>query len=417
MARDPLPAGVETPAYLYDVAEVRRCYALLRQALPQPSTVYYAVKANPHPDLLTTLRVAGANAEVCSVGEVDAAIAAGFRPDHLLYTGPGKRSRDIQHALELGVTEFSVDSRHAIDQLAGLAAAADRRVRCLLRVNDDLAVPGPGLVMTGVSSQFGVDLGAVLADPAGFASRPNVEMAGLHLYMGSNIDSEDALVAQFTQAAHTAHRLADALRTRWRVVNLGGGFGAPFARSGVLPRFPGLADRLGATLDEALPGWRDGTPAITFESGRYLAATCGALFTRVLDVKESHGKRVVVLESGVNHLGGMSGLRRLPQIAPDVELAGTPSETVGPAGPAQVSGPLCTPLDLWARGAELPAVRPGDLVRVANVGAYGLSASLVTFLGHPLPTEVVVDGGQIRSSSRLTLTRCPLPASHGGTDG
>jgi diaminopimelate decarboxylase len=417
MVRDLLPTGVETPAYVYDVAEVRRCYALLHRTVPQPSTVYYAVKANPHPDLLATLCALGASAEVCSVGEVDAALAAGFRPDQLLYTGPGKRSADIRHALSLGVAEFSVDSRHAVDQLAGLAAAADRRARCLLRVNDDVAVPGQGLVMTGVSSQFGVDLRAVLADPAGFASRPHVEVAGLHLYMGTNIDSEDALVAQFCQAARTARMLAEALGTRWRVVNLGGGFGAPFARAGVLPRFPGLADRLGTTLDETLPGWRDGAPAITFESGRYLAATCGALVARVLDVKESHGQRVVVLESGVNHLGGMSGLRRLPQIAPDLEPVGTPEASAGETAPALVSGPLCTPLDVWARRAELSAVSPGDVVRVANVGAYGLSASLVTFLGHPLPTEVVVDDGRIRSSSRLTVTRCPLPASHGGTDG
>jgi diaminopimelate decarboxylase len=415
MALDLLPAGVETPAYVYDLAELRRCFALLRAAVPTPSTVYYSVKANPHPDLLATLRDLGAHAEVCSVGEVDAALDAGFGPEQLLYTGPGKRTADLRHALRLGVAEFSVDSRHAVEQLADLAAAEARKVRCLLRINDDRPAAGQGLVMTGVTSQFGVDVGAVLADPGGFAGTAHVEVAGLHLYMGSNIESEDALVAQFHQAADTARRLADALGARFRVVNLGGGFGAPFGRTGALPTYPGLADRLGVKLDETLPGWRDGAPAITFESGRYLAATCGALFTRVLDVKESHGQRVVVLESGVNHLGGMSGLRRLPQIAPDLAVSGAPDTAAG--APAMVAGPLCTPLDLWARRAELPPVRPGDVVRVANVGAYGLHASLVTFLGHPLPTEVVVDGGPIHSVSRLTVDRRPLSASHGGSDG
>jgi diaminopimelate decarboxylase len=299
-----------------------------------------------------------------------------------------------------------VESAHALDQLDELATAAGLRVSCLLRINDDHASPGQSLVMTGVASQFGVDVGAVLAEPERFASRPHVEVAGLHLYMGSNIDDEDALVAQFCQAAGTARRLGDALGSQWRVVNLGGGFGAPFARAGALPRFPGLARRLGATLDGTLPGWRDGVPAITFESGRYLTATCGELLTRVLDVKQSHGQRVVVLESGVNHLGGMSGLRRLPQITPDLTV-----RDAGEPGPAIVSGPLCTPLDVWARRAQLPEVRPGDLVRVANVGAYGLHASLVTFLGHPFPAEVVVDDDRVHSISRLTVDRRPAPTN------
>jgi diaminopimelate decarboxylase len=84
-----LPDGVDTPAYVYDIAELRRSFALLREALPSPSTIYYSLKANPHPDVLTTLCGLGANAEVCSVGELDAATAAGFQPGQVLYTGPG----------------------------------------------------------------------------------------------------------------------------------------------------------------------------------------------------------------------------------------------------------------------------------------------------------------------------------------
>ncbi|NBH07253.1 type III PLP-dependent enzyme, partial [Amycolatopsis sp. SID8362] len=89
---------------------------------------------------------------------------------------------------------------------------------------------------------------------------------------------------------------------------------------------------------------------------------------------------------------------------------------LGPAGPdaldALVAGPLCTPLDTWSRGAKLPELSPGDLVAVPNVGAYGLSASLVAFLGHPLPVEVVVDGdrpGSPARTSRVELVRTTDP--------
>ena len=74
-----------------------------------------------------------------------------------------------------------------------------------------------------------------------------------------------------------------------------------------------------------------------------------------------------------------------------------------------VAGPLCTPLDTWSQGVRLPRLRPGDLVAVQNVGAYGLTASLLAFLGHPPPVEVVVDGATVLAASRLQLGRVPVP--------
>jgi diaminopimelate decarboxylase len=399
-----LPDGAETPAYVYDLAELRRSWSLLRDAVPAQAGILYSLKANAHPDILAVLRSLGTDAEVCSPGELDAALAAGFAPGRMLYTGPGKRAADLERALRAGVRRFSVDSAHAMDQLDALAARAGTVARALLRINDDRPAAGQRLVMTGVAAQFGADADQVVAEPHRYESRPHLRLDGLHLYMGSNIDDEDALIAQFAQAAATASRLAAALDVRWRMVNLGGGFGAPFARTGDLPKFPDLSVRLGAVLDETMPGWRHAAPSVVVESGRHLAATCGTLYTRVLDVKRSHGERMVVLESGVNHLGGMSGLRRLPQISPDLR-----AEATGPLAPATVCGPLCTPLDVWARRAMLPDVAPGDLIQVANVGAYGLSASLVAFLGHPLPVEIVVDGDRVHSSGRLVLERRSVP--------
>ncbi|TCO60699.1 type III PLP-dependent enzyme [Actinocrispum wychmicini] len=386
----------ETPAYVYDLDELRRSHALLRQALPSPSELFYSFKANPHPLVVSTLRDAGCRAEVCSPGELATALEAGFPVEDILYTGPGKRDRDVVDAVKAGVTWFSVDSPHGLAQVRRLAGSL---VRCLLRVNDTTPAPGQGLTMTGVASQFGADLDWILAAPKLFQ-----DIAGLHLYMGTNVSEEDSLVAQFEQSIRTARRVADRVGTDLEVLDLGGGFAAPFARAGTLPTYPTLAERVAAILDREFPGWRAGSPRIAFESGRYLTATCGTLVTRALDVKMSQDTHIYVLESGINHLGGMSGLRRLPPVVPTL-LSDRPSVT-----PAIVAGPLCTPLDTWGRGVTAPDVRPGDLVRVPNVGAYGLSASLLAFLGHPAPVEVVVDGGRIAHTSRLTLHRTPLSA-------
>lgn len=412
----PLPelAGLPLPAYVYDLARVRRNHASLVAALPTGTGLFYSLKANPHPALLTELRTRGTRAEVCSTGELDAALGAGWPAEELLYTGPGKSDAEVGYALGHGVRLFSVDSPHALDQVDRLAAGRGVTARCLLRVNDDQPVPGQGLAMTGVASQFGADTGWVLAEPRSFAGRPNAAVTGLHLYMGTNLAGIAELLGQFARSLGTARRLADALcahGARLDTWDLGGGFAAPFAKAGGTADLTGLREPLESLLDQEAPGWRQGRPAVVFESGRYLVGTAGALVTEVLDVKKSHGRDVVVLQSGINHLGGMSGLRRLPPLAP--HLLNAEGTRQGRPLDALVTGPLCTPLDTWARSTPLPPIRPGDVVAVPNVGAYGLYASLVAFLGHPLPAEVVIDGdhpGRAPEASRLVLTRTAEPA-------
>lgn len=400
MIPDDLAARFGTPCYVYDLDAVTAAHRDLRAMLPDPSTLYYSLKANPHPAVVRTLGTLGCRAEVSSDGEVDAALAAGIRPDAILLTGPGKSAAVLDHALSKGVTRFSVDSPADLRRVGDHAERHGRRAECLLRINADDAVTGTGLTMTGTASQFGADMSWVLAEPELFRGHRFAAVTGLHLYMGSNLVDEDALVRQFEIAIDVTARLTEQLGTP-REVDLGGGFGAPYARRGDRPRFPGLKRRLTTVLDAGLPGWRDGAPLVTFESGRHLVADSGALLTRVVDVKRSRGELFVVLDSGVNHLGGMSGLRRIPRVAPDVIAAGGADDSVT----ATLVGPLCTPVDTLGRGVRMPSVRPGDLLVVPNVGAYGLTASLLAFLGHSPPAEVVVRGAEVLQATRLRLNR------------
>jgi len=391
----------ELPAYVYDLAEVRRATEALRGRLPAGSRLLYSMKANPHPLIVRQLVDLGCGVEVSSPGELTIALAAGAGPEAIVYTGPGKAAREIDGALDAGVTLFSVDSAHALRTLNRRADALGRSADCLVRVNARAEV-GQGLAMAGGTSQFGVDEELLATEPE-FAAA-----AGLHYYLGSNVAGEDALIGQLRRAVESAAAAVDACGLVPRVLDLGGGFPAPYARAGGLPAFPKLRAALTDALDAAFPRWRQGSPAILFEAGRHLTATCGRLFTRVADVKQSGGRPVVVLESGIHHLGGMSGLRRLPPIVPDV----LPLDAGGEVWPdALVAGPLCSPLDSWARSATMPAVRPGDVVTVPNVGAYGLTASLVLFLGQPPPAEVVVDGDRVVDRSRLEVLRRPIPST------
>jgi diaminopimelate decarboxylase len=216
--------------------------------------------------------------------------------------------------------------------------------------------------------------------------------------------SEDTLITVFEYTLDVAEEIQTALGRRLPVLDLGGGFVAPYATRGNLPMFTTLKSRLETLFDRRLPGWRTGQQRVVFESGRYLTATCGTLLARVLDVKTSQGQRILVLDSGVHHLGGLSGLGKEHRVEPDLVTERDPGEL----NEYFVAGPLCHPLDSWSGSAKLPGIRRGDMVAVPNVGAYGLHSSLALFHGHPLPVEVVVDGRTELERTRMSVRREPL---------
>jgi diaminopimelate decarboxylase len=394
-----------TPVYVYERPEVTAAHEALRAALPAGTGLYYSLKANPHPDVAAALAERGCRAEVSSVGEIDAAATAGFPAATTLMTGPGKTRDDMAYALAHGVRRFSVDSPEDLRRLGSTATAQGVEVDCLLRLNPDTPLPGMGLSMTGTASQFGADVSWMRREPHRFTDVRSAKVSGLHCYMGTNIADADLLTAQFTSTIGLAAELVDTLGLDVAELDIGGGFGAPYAREGARPSLDGIRTAVEDALDAGFPGWGQAAPLVTFESGRYLTGTSGTLLSRVVDVKNSKGRTFVVLDAGINQLGGMAGLRRVPRIAPTL-VPVTPRH--GRIEDCVVTGPLCTPLDTWSDGVDLPETEPGDLVAVPNVGAYGLTASLVAFLGHPAATEVVLDGDRIVSATRMRTERVPV---------
>lgn len=390
-----------TPLYVYDLDDVARAVDQLRAALPAPHVLLYSAKANPHPAVIARVHAAGCELEISSTGELAAVVAAGVPLSTCLYTGPAKSVREIETAIASGVGRFSVDSPAELAKVGDVACTLDRPVTCLLRVNPSEPVLGGGLTMGGRSSPFGADEHWILADRAAFGGSEHARVVGVHLYTATNVSDPERLAASLEASALAAQRLGDA-GIPLEVIDIGGGFPAPFAAPGPPIDVGLLRHRLEPVLDRSHPGWRDGRPTIAFEAGRYLVAGAGLLVASVVDVKTSMGQRYVLLDSGINHLGGLSGLGRVPP------LHAEPASPTPAGGPSSVVGPLCTPVDRWHPKASLGAVVPGDRVVVPNVGAYGLTASLVAFLGHPVTQEVVIEGGEVVDRSQLRLEREPL---------
>jgi diaminopimelate decarboxylase len=400
-----------SPLYVYDLDRVTAALASLRRDLPAPSTVLYSLKANPHIDVVRALIAGGCHAEVSSTGELATALEAGCAPGDVFYTGPGKTAEEIGTALSAGVRTFSVESPVDLHRVAAVARAHGVTARCVLRVNGTDAVGTAGMRMTGESSQFGTDADVLLERRAELtgAAAEGARIVGLHFFPLTNAADEQSLAAEIRGSIRTAARLRAGLGLDLELLDLGGGFACPFAQEGERPSYPGLRAPVEAALDEHVPGWREGTTRVYFESGRHLVGDSGTLLCTVSDVKDSRGTCYAVLDTGINHLGGLSGIGRLlPLAARPLPAAGGPAPD-GPGRKVRLVGPLCTPADTLGRGApELPPLTPGQVLAVPNVGAYGATASLIGFLSRPAAAEVVVRGGQPVSATRLELHRVPV---------
>lgn len=381
-----LVAAHGTPLYAYDLAEVAARAVELRAALPEQAALYYSFKANPLPALARELRGSGIQAEITSAGELHAALEAGFAPEGIVLGGPGKTERLLHTALSQGVRRFSCESFTDVARLSRLASQVGATAQVLLRVNPAQA-PEARLAMSGVESQFGFNEALLLEpDAATRLQLPGIQLHGVHVYFGTQVASVAALVANTHAALAAAQRVVQALGFECTVVNVGGGFPWPYATQAVGPDLTDLRSQLTALWQHSP---FHGKAQLCFESGRFLSASAGTLLASVLDVKQAGAKTFVVLDTGIHHLGGMSGLGRIPRSSLTVLnlTAQRPGELV-----ADIVGPLCSPLDSLARGQKLPPVAVGDLLAVPNVGAYGLTASLLGFLSHETPTEVAFRG-------------------------
>lgn len=401
---DRLAARYGTPLYIYDLDDVLAAHAALCGALPENVGLYYALKANPHPDVVRALGSRGCGTEISSTGELDAVFAAGLGGGGCLYTGPGKTEGELATAIGCGVRLFSTDSITDVHRLGAVARRQGVRVEALLRVNSESSSATTSIRMTGTPSQFGFDaetLPQALRDLRALDTADFVDICGLHFFPLSNTPDEANLVTEFQHTIATAAAISQNLDLPLRHLDIGGGFSVPYGVPGSRAAYPKLRAELEAALDLHVAGWRRGTPRVVCESGRYLVGGGGTLLARVTNVKVSRGRTFVITDAGINVFGGMSGLGRL------LPVSVRPGGPDGPPAPGSLVGPLCTPGDVLGRDIALPPLAPGDLVAIPNAGAYGLTASLSMFLGRPAPTEVVLRGGEVVSASRIEHRRTP----------
>jgi ornithine decarboxylase len=362
-----------TPRLDLDLDVVVRAYCAFRDALPEAEPAY-AVKANPHPEVLALLAGQGASVDLASVGELDACLLAGVAPARMSWGNPVKKPADVRAAVAAGVTRFTTDAAADVDLLARLAPGAAVTVR--------LGADDAGSA-TPFAGKFGVppdEAAALLARARDAGLRPH----GLGFHPGSQQTDPDA----WRRGIAAAARAVELFGAPVTELNVGGGFPTPHG-AGPVPDLATCAEAIRRALatHAEVPGvgmWR---PHLVAEPGRALVADAGVLVAEVVLVAERAGRRWVYLD-----VGRYQGLAETEgeMIVYRLRTPGHPSDA--PRGPVVLAGPTCDGDDVLYRRADvrLPLdLAPGDVVEFLGAGAYTASYASVGFNSlPPLPTVI-----------------------------
>jgi bifunctional diaminopimelate decarboxylase / aspartate kinase len=342
--------GEQDAAYVYDLDQVRAAARSLR-ALAAVARVHYSVKANPHPQLLRALRAEGIEFECVSGGEVARVLELfpDLEPQRILYTPNFAPRAEYAWALARGV-RVTVDNAYALSAWPQLF----RDHEIFVRVDTGVGRGHHTHVRTaGTRSKFGVPI-AELAGLARDAHAAGARIIGLQAHVGSGI-------FDVTSWEHTAQLLAAAARDLpgLAVIDVGGGFGVPER-----PDQPGVDL---ARLDALFTAVRAAHPqlGIWIEPGRFLVAAAGVLLARVTQLKAKGEVRFVGVATGMNSLLRPALYGAYHEIANLTRVEERASELVS------VVGPICESADVLGHDRLLPATCEGDVLLIANAGAYG----------------------------------------------
>jgi ornithine decarboxylase len=351
------------PCLVVDLDVVRDNYRAFAKAFPD-SRVFYAVKANPAPELLSLLASLGSCFDTASVAEIEMVLAAGATADRVSYGNTIKKERDIARAFALGVRLFAVDCKPEVEKIARAAPGA--RVFCRI-LSDCAGAEWP------LSRKFGCEP-AMAVEVLGHAMALGLEPHGVSFHVGSQQRNQHAWDRALASAAAVFKECGER-GINLAMVNLGGGFPTKYLKS-----VPSVKT-YGATIFRALrKHFGNRIPETIIEPGRGMVGNAGMIEAEVVLVsKKSEEDDVRWVYLDIGKFGGLAETMdesiRYPIRTPRDGDAVTP---------CVLAGPTCDSADvLYEREPyTLPvSLEIGDRVLIEGAGAYTATYAAVAFNG------------------------------------
>lgn len=358
-----------TPTYVLDADSFAERCAMVSGVIGKNVKLCYCVKAGGF--LLRCLPDTVKALEVCSPGELELCKRNGIDPKMIVFSGLVKTEKSVSDAVDLGVGILTAES---LGQLKLINGEGIRRKTVL-----------PVLLRLTAGDQFGMDESEVRFAVENRGSYPGVSMDGLHYFSGTQKNKPARIEKELTYVTEFAESLSRDYGFETKRLEFGPGFFSDYFGSDADASESAMLEQCAEAIEKAASRFE-----LTIELGRFLAASCGSYLTKVLEIKDNHSGRYVIVDGGthqINYDGQILGLR-----VPPVSVLSGGGETEQ----YTVCGSLCAISDRLVQRAELPAVKEGDILALHRAGAYGVTEGKALFLSRELPRVVLAKGDETR---------------------
>jgi ornithine decarboxylase len=356
----------ETPFLVLDLDVIKAKYEALRTNFPY-AKVYYAVKANPHDEVVSTLRDLGSSFDVATRYELDQVLRLGIAPDRISYGNTIKKERDIAYFYEKGVRLFVTDSPSDLDKISRAAPGSKVFFRLL---TEGLGADWP------LSKKFGShpDLARQLIK---LAVRLGLEPYGISFHPGSQQRDVGSWSSAITTVGQLFRWAREEAHVDLKMLNMGGGFPADYVES--TDTLQQYAEDISRFLDN---NFKDAWPEeIIIEPGRSMAGNSGVIVAEIVNIaKKSVHERYPWVFLDIGKFGGLiETLDEAIKYPIYFEGSGNSREII-------IAGPTCDSMDIlyekWTY--TMPdSAKIGDRVYILTTGAYTQSYSSIYFNGFP----------------------------------
>lgn len=408
-----LAAQYGTPLYVMDENVIRSNMRAFKSSMDKyyggKGLVCYASKAFSCKEIYRIAKEEGIGADVVSIGEMYTAKSVGFPMDQVCFHGNNKTRRELEAALDWGVTRIVVDNLTELHTLSALAKEKGIIAEILLRIKPGIDAHTHNFIRTGqIDSKFGLALetGEAMEGVKEALAAESVTLRGLHCHIGSQIFSVDP----FVHAAEVMMGFLGQIKAETGVelpeLNLGGGFGILYTDEDEPVPFGDYMEPVSRAVKASAEKLGLSQPFVLIEPGRSIVGEAGTTLYTVGSVKEIPDIRTYVSVDG-----GMGDNPRyiLYQAKYDMILANRVNEPATET--VTVAGRCCESGDLLGENVPLASAKPGDLLAVFATGAYNYSmASRYNRVGIP-PVVMVKDGASrviVRGESLEDLVRNDL---------
>jgi len=360
---------VGTPTYIYSLPRILENYERLQRAFaPLDAEVHYSAKANANLSILRTLHEAGAGIDAVSWGEIYRALHVGVAPENIVFAGVGKTPEELKLAAEAGVGWFNIENIEECRLLNDICEAQGKTAQVALRLNPGVKANTHPHIATGhKAAKFGMnetDLQSILAERNAY---PHLNISGIHVHVGSQLGDTTATA----EGVRLATEIADAY-AGIHTINIGGGFPVAYD-AGEIPAFQEFATAVEPLLRDR---------QVILEPGRSIVADAGVLLCRILYTKAQGGIDMYIVDASMTELIRPALYSATHEIVPVNQSANSK--------PVAVVGPVCESADVLRETVDLPEMKPGDLLAVLDVGAYGMVMAS-NYNQRLRPAEVVIE--------------------------